>query len=272
MPELPEVETTRRGIEPHLIGSRIERLIVRQHRLRWPISPELQCEVRDARILAVQRRAKYLLIATDIGTLIVHLGMSGSLRILQAQATPPGCHDHVDLLVSSGRRLRYTDPRRFGAWLWTRAEPAEHALLRHLGPEPLGDDFDGLYLFQRSRGRRLAVKSMLMDSRVVAGVGNIYANEALHRAGIHPARAAGRISAQRYDALARAVKAVLKHAIEEGGTTLRDFVDGEGRPGYFQQALRVYARTGLPCQACASPVRETRTGQRSSFYCPRCQR
>ncbi|MGD2073534.1 MAG: bifunctional DNA-formamidopyrimidine glycosylase/DNA-(apurinic or apyrimidinic site) lyase [Gammaproteobacteria bacterium] len=272
MPELPEVETTRRGIEPHLVGSRIERLIVRQHQLRWPIPRQLPRTVRGAQIIAVRRRAKYLLITTDAGTLIVHLGMSGSLRLLSDNGAMADAHDHVDLIISSGRRLRYTDPRRFGAWLWTPAEPADHALLRHLGPEPLGDDFDGPYLFERSRGRRLAVKSLIMDSRVVAGVGNIYANEALHRAGIHPGRAAGRVGATRYVVLAEAVKTVLMQAIREGGTTLRDFVGGEGKPGYFQQALRVYARTGQPCHACASTVRETRTGQRSSFYCPRCQR
>jgi formamidopyrimidine-DNA glycosylase len=271
MPELPEVETTRRGIEPYLVGVGIERLIVRQHQLRWPVARGLDRRLRGARIDAVARRAKYLLLSTETGTLIVHLGMSGSLRIVDS-ALAPGAHDHVDLLLDSGRRLRYSDPRRFGAWLWTPGDPAQHPLLSQLGPEPLGPDFDGDYLFRRSRGRKLAVKSLLMDSHIVAGVGNIYANEALHRGGIHPARSAGRISAQRYALLADAVKTVLNQAIGDGGTTLRDFVGGEGRPGYFQQSLRVYARTGEPCTICTAPVRQTRTGQRSTFYCPRCQR
>ena len=271
MPELPEVETTRRGIEPHLVDTRIEQLIVREHRLRWRVPATLAQRLCRATISGVRRRAKYLLVGTDAGTLIIHLGMSGSLRLVEASALP-GPHDHVDLIVSTGKCLRYTDPRRFGAWLWTGAEPSRHALLRDLGPEPLGDAFDGAYLFRRSRGRRLAVKSMLMDSRIVAGVGNIYANEALFMAGIHPARPAGRISRQRYQRLAQAVREVLTLAIREGGTTLRDFVSGEGRPGYFQQALQVYARTGRPCSSCATPIREIRTGQRSTFYCPRCQR
>lgn len=271
MPELPEVETTRRGIEPHIVGARIEQLVIRQRQLRWPVPGKLDAYLRNSRITGVGRRAKYLLISTEAGTLIIHLGMSGSLRMVDSDAAP-GPHDHVDLVISTGRRLRYTDPRRFGAWLWTRAHPARHRLLKHLGPEPLGDAFDGQYLYRQSRGRRLAVKSMLMDSHVVAGVGNIYANEALFRAGIHPARSAGRISQLRYEALAQAVREVLIHAIGQGGTTLRDFVGGEGKPGYFRQALRVYARAGQPCRSCATPVREIRTGQRSTFYCPRCQR
>ncbi len=271
MPELPEVETTRRGIEPHIVGTRIEQLVIRQHQLRWPVPRKLGSYLRNTRITAVLRRAKYLLVTTEAGTLIIHLGMSGSLRMVDGAAAP-GPHDHIDLVTSTGKRLRYKDPRRFGAWLWTRAEPARHQLLKDLGPEPLGDAFDGRYLFCRSRGRRLAVKSMLMDSRIVAGVGNIYANEALFRAGIHPARSAGRISEQRYQALAQAVREVLIHAIRQGGTTLRDFVSSEGEPGYFQQALQVYAQTGRPCPSCATPIRAIRTGQRSTFYCPRCQR
>lgn len=271
MPELPEVETTRRGIEPHLVGSRVQQLVVRQHQLRWPVPKRLGSYLRNTRITAVQRRAKYLLVTTELGTLIIHLGMSGSLRMVDAAASP-GPHDHVDLVICTGERLRYTDPRRFGAWLWTRAEPTRHPLLKHLGPEPLGDAFDGRYLFRQSRGRKLAVKSMLMDSRIVAGVGNIYANEALFRAGIHPGRRAGRVSERRYQVLAEAVREVLSQAILQGGTTLRDFVGGEGKPGYFRQALQVYAQTGRPCRACATPIREIRTGQRSTFYCPRCQR
>ena len=271
MPELPEVETTRRGIEPHLCGQMIQRLIVRQPRLRWPVPGQLARRVKHARIGEIARRAKYLLLSIDNGTLLIHLGMSGSLRIIKDN-TPPGPHDHIDLVLENGSRLRFRDPRRFGAWLWTRAAPDRHALLRHLGPEPLGDAFDGCYLFRRSRGRRLAVKAMLMDSRIVAGVGNIYANEALFRAGIHPGRRAGRISEQRYETLAQAVREVLTDAIQQGGTTLRNFVGGEGKPGYFRQQLQVYARSGQPCRTCATPIRAMRTGQRSTFYCPRCQR
>mgnify|MGYP000010563429 FL=1 len=271
MPELPEVETTRRGLEPHLVGAHILQLVIRQHQLRWPVPKRLASCLHNTCITAVRRRAKYLLVTTESGTLIIHLGMSGSLRMVDAAAVP-GPHDHVDLVISTGKRLRYTDPRRFGAWLWTRAAPDRHALLRHLGPEPLGDAFDGCYLFRQSRGRRLAVKAMLMDSRIVAGVGNIYANEALFRAGIHPGRRAGRISVQRYETLAQAVREVLTDAIQQGGTTLRNFVGGEGKPGYFRQQLQVYARSGQPCRTCATPIRAMRTGQRSTFYCPKCQR
>ncbi len=271
MPELPEVETTRRGIEPHIVGTRIERLIVRQHRLRWPVPGRLASKLRDSRITGVLRFFFNDPATTESGTLIIHLGMSGKLRIVDDGAEP-GPHDHIDMLIDTGIRLRFTDPRRFGAWLWTRGEPASHALLRHLGPEPLDGEFSGGYLYQRTRGRRLAVKSLLMDGRTVAGVGNIYANEALFGAGIHPGRSAGRISLRRYETLVRAVRDVLTRAIGQGGTTLRDFVGGEGRPGYFQQSLQVYGRTGRACPLCATPIREIRTGQRSTFYCPCCQR
>ncbi len=270
MPELPEVETTRRGIEPYLLNQKVQRLIVRQPDLRWPVPRELPKHLRHKRIKQISRRAKYLLVSTGSGTLIVHLGMSGSLRVIKDQS-PPGAHDHIDLVMENGIRLRYTDPRRFGAWLWTDQAPELHPLLNSLGPEPLGDEFNARYFYHLSRGRRLAVKSFLMDSRSVAGVGNIYANEALFLAGIHPARAAGRISRQRYDKLVEAVKEVLTLAIRQGGTTLRDFTHGEGRPGYFQQSLNVYGRGGEPCPNCSTPLRETRTGQRSTFYCPRCQ-
>jgi len=271
MPELPEVETTRRGIEPYLRGQTIEKIIVRQTSLRWPVSATLVKRTRHAHIEQVSRRAKYLLIRTDKGTLVIHLGMSGSLRIVRDNA-PPGPHDHIDMLVGSSTTLRYKDPRRFGAWLWTEDKPESHPLLGKLGPEPLSDDFSGDYFFNHSRGRKLAIKSFLMDSHVVAGIGNIYASEALFRAGIHPARAAGRISRQRYMKLVDAVKQVLTEAIRQGGTTLRDFSNGEGKPGYFQQSLNVYGQSGEPCPVCATPIRETRTGQRSTFYCPHCQR
>lgn len=271
MPELPEVETTRRGIEPHIVDQRIAALAVRQRQLRWPVPRGLERAVDGQRIHSVRRRAKYLLIELDTGTLILHLGMSGSLRILPTD-TPPGRHDHVDLELTNGQCLRLTDPRRFGALLWTDNPPEEHKLLRDLGPEPLSGAFNGDYLFALSRGRKAAVKSFIMDSHVVVGVGNIYANESLYLAGIHPTRPAGRISRERYARLVDAIKLVLTQSIEVGGTTLRDFTGGDGKPGYFRQSLRVYERAGQPCRGCGEPVRLKRIGQRSSYYCSHCQR
>lgn len=271
MPELPEVETTRRGIEPHLRGQRIKQLIVHQRRLRWPVPRGLERNLAGQRIKQVDRRGKYLLLSVDKGTLIVHLGMSGSLRVLP-NTSARGSHDHVDLLLDQGQCLRFTDPRRFGAWLWTNKPVSQHPLLSQLGPEPLSEAFNAGYLYKLSRGRKLAVKNFVMNSHVVVGVGNIYANEALFRAGINPARSAGRISRQRYAQLVDATKAVLADAIKQGGTTLRDFVSGEGKPGYFKQSLQVYGQTGAPCPYCATPIRVRRIGQRSSFYCPGCQR
>ena len=271
MPELPEVEITCRGIEPHLCGQKIKGLIVRQPELRWPVPGQLGRRIKQACIRQLSRRGKYLLISTDTGTLIIHLGMSGSLCIVKHNA-PPGRHDHIDLLLENGARLRFRDPRRFGAWLWTDKPPETHPLLSRLGPEPLSNAFDADYFHCLSRGRKLAIKSLLMDSHAVAGVGNIYANETLFLAGIHPARAAGRISRQRYDKLVSSLKQVLNEAIRQGGTTLRDFTNGEGKPGYFQQSLSVYAQQGKPCPICSTAIRETRTAQRSTFYCPHCQR
>ncbi|TCK17105.1 DNA-(apurinic or apyrimidinic site) lyase [Thiogranum longum] len=270
MPELPEVETTCRGIEPHLTGKRVRGLVVRQKQLRWPVPDTLAHNITGAQIRRVTRRAKYLLIETSRGTLIIHLGMSGSLRIVD-DTLAPDKHDHIDLLYGNGKLLRYTDPRRFGAWLWCEQSIDRHPLLTSLGPEPLADDFNGDYLFNKSRGRKLAIKSFIMDSHTVAGVGNIYANEALFMAGIHPLRAAGRISRARHVLLADAIQAVLRAAILQGGTTLRDFLNSEGKPGYFQQSLDVYGRTSDPCPRCGTPIRETRSSQRSTFYCPRCQ-
>ncbi len=271
MPELPEVETTRRGIEPHVVGRRVASVIVRQPRLRWPIAMELTETVPGQCIEGLRRRGKYLLLDTPQGTLLVHLGMSGSLRIL-AEPAPAGPHDHVDLLLEGGAMLRYNDPRRFGSMLWGGLSPYCHPLLLSMGPEPLSLSFTGLYLHRLSRGRRVPVKHFLMDSRVVPGVGNIYANEALHMAGIHPLRAAGRISLPRYQRLVQAVREVLENAIAMGGTTLRDFVGGDGRPGYFRQSLHVYGRGGEPCLHCGRPLLEKRSGQRSTVYCTRCQR
>jgi formamidopyrimidine-DNA glycosylase len=271
MPELPEVETTRRGIEPWLVGRRIRALTVREWRLRWRVPRSLPARLAGARIRSVGRRAKYLLVETDAGTLILHLGMSGSLRILDS-VTPPLAHDHLDLVLDSGRCLRFNDPRRFGCLLFTTADPARHKLLAALAVEPLSDAFTGEALWRKARGRRAAIKTFVMDSRVVAGVGNIYASEALFRAGIRPSLAAGRVSRARMDALAAAIREVLTEAIGAGGTTLRDYVDASGTPGYFRQRLFVYERTGKPCRRCRTPIRQLTQGQRSTYWCPRCQR
>jgi formamidopyrimidine-DNA glycosylase len=271
MPELPEVETTRRGIEPWLVGRRVERLVVRQPRLRWRVPRSLPAKLAGAHIRSVGRRAKYLLVGTDAGTIILHLGMSGSLRILDA-ATPPLAHDHVDLVLDSGRCLRFNDPRRFGCLLFTAGEPARHKLLKGLAVEPLSGEFTGEALWRRARGRNASVKSFVMDSRIVAGVGNIYASEALFRAGIRPGLAAGRVSRARMAALVKAIRDVLTEAIGAGGTSLRDYVDASGMPGYFRQRLFVYERTGRPCRRCGTPIRQFTQGQRSTYWCPRCQR
>ena len=269
MPELPEVETTCRGIAPHILDRKVRDVIVRESRLRWPVPPQLRQTLAGARFTAVNRRAKYLLLETDKGILMVHLGMSGSLRIMPAD-TPPLFHDHVDVVLDDGRCLRYHDPRRFGSFHWLESE--QHPLLDHLGPEPLSETLSGAYLYERSRGRRIPVKQFIMDGKVVVGVGNIYANEALFMAGIHPARAAGRIAEVRYEQLATAIKAVLGDAIEQGGTTLRDFVGGDGSPGYFAQQLRVYGRNGKPCRRCRTVLKEIRQGGRSTVMCSQCQR
>jgi len=270
MPELPEVETTRRGILPHVQGTSVIAVKVRQRQLRYPVPPQLSRQLVGHPILDVQRRGKYLLLLTPVGTVIIHLGMSGSLRLVQPDE-PPGPHDHVDLCLDNNNCLRFRDPRRFGMVLWTRQSAHSHKLLNKLGPEPLAANFVGDYLYQRSRGRRQAIKLFVMDSHCVVGVGNIYASEALFRAGIHPLRAAGRISASRYDGLVSAIKAVLQQAIGEGGTTLRDFYYGDHQPGYFVQSLRVYGRAGQACEDCGTPVRIIRQAQRATYYCPHCQ-
>ncbi len=271
MPELPEVETTRRGIAPHLAGRRFTGARVRNRRLRRPVPRDLSRLLAGQPVTGVRRRGKYLVIDTPAGSLIIHLGMSGSLRVVPA-GTPPGPHDHVDLLLDDGRCLRLRDPRRFGLVLFTRRDPLTHPLLKDLGPEPLAPGFGGDDLWRRARGRRTAIKNFIMDGRVVAGVGNIYANEALFRAGIHPARPAGRISRARMARLAAAIRAVLEEAIAAGGTTMRDFTDSQGKPGYFALSLAVYGREGEPCPRCGHPIRHVVIGQRSTCYCPRCQR
>ena len=269
MPELPEVETTRAGIEPWVVGQQITGFSVRNANLRWPV--ELPSELTGATIAAAGRRGKYILLTTEPGTLLIHLGMSGSLRVLSSD-TPPLKHDHVDLHLASGQCLRLNDPRRFGSVLFQAGDdPLLHPLLAHLGVEPLGNEFHGAYLFDRARRRKGAVKNFIMDSSVVVGVGNIYAAEALFAAGIRPATAAGRIPAHRYDRLAREIVAVLSRSVREGGTTLRDFVGSDGQPGYFKQRLFVYGRQGQPCRQCSTTLKHQVIGQRSSVYCPKCQ-
>ncbi|HEX9793925.1 MAG TPA: bifunctional DNA-formamidopyrimidine glycosylase/DNA-(apurinic or apyrimidinic site) lyase, partial [Planctomycetota bacterium] len=256
---------------PFLRGRKLDGAVVRQSRLRWPVPADLDSLVCGRRVRAVGRRGKYLLIELAEGSLILHLGMSGSLRVLPS-ATPPGRHDHLDLLLAGGRCLRLHDPRRFGSVLWQAGPAAAHPLLAALGPEPLEPGFDGGHLHDLAHGRRVAVKPFLMDAKIVVGVGNIYANEALHRAGIHPGRAAGRISAARYALLAAAVRKVLAEAIATGGTTLRDYTGSDGEPGWFRLQLQVYGREGAACRTCATPLRAARLGQRATVWCPRCQR
>jgi formamidopyrimidine-DNA glycosylase len=271
VPELPEVETTRRGIAPWLEGRRIRELRVRQRRLRWLVPRGLEAQFAGASVRAVERRAKYLLLRLETGTALVHLGMSGSMRITRPEDAA-GDHDHFDIVTDAGVCVRFNDPRRFGSLVWTRSDPLQHRLLAGLGPEPLESGFDGAYLWQRARGRRVAIKLFIMNAAVVVGVGNIYASEALHRARIHPRRAAGRIARPDMARLAAAIREVLHDALTLGGTTLRDFHFGDGQPGYFGQALRVYDRAGLPCLNCSTPVRHIVQGQRSSYFCPSCQR
>lgn len=272
MPELPEVETVRRGIEPQVVGRRIERVVVRETRLRWPVEAQLAPRLQGRRILGTGRRGKYLLLELDGGDrLILHLGMSGRLYLLD-RAQPLEKHDHLDIELEAAGLLRFNDPRRFGAVLiWAAGEPT-HPLLEGMGPEPFSEGFDGDYLFRLSRGRSAAVKSFIMDGRVVVGAGNIYAAESLFRAGIRPSRQAGGVSRPQYRRLAEKIREVLTEAIAQGGTTLRDFAGADGAAGYFQQDLGVYGREGLPCRICARPIRRLLIGQRSSFFCPGCQR
>jgi formamidopyrimidine-DNA glycosylase len=271
MPELPEVETTRRGIAPALTGQRIRRLVVRDRRLRWPVPDGLEQQLAGARIDAVDRRAKYLLLRSDRGSALLHLVMSGSLRLI-FDGAPPGPHDHYDMILDDGPVLRFNDPRRFGSLLWAGDDPAAHPLLRDLGPEPLEPEFNGEYLYAASRRRRVAIKPHIMNAHVVVGVGNIYASEALFRAGVHPKRRAGRIALARCERIADSIKAVLRESIRAGGTTLRDFYGGDGQPGYFTQDLRVYDREGEACLQCGDTIRQTVLGQRSTYYCLNCQR
>jgi formamidopyrimidine-DNA glycosylase len=271
VPELPEVETTRLGLLPHIEQRVIKSVIIREARLRWPIAEELARSVRGQRIRAVKRRAKYLLLELDRGTLIWHLGMSGSLRVVPATLTPIS-HDHVDLVLDNDTCVRFNDPRRFGSLHLTEAEPETHPLLRRLAPEPLDASFDGAYLHRVTRKRQVAIKQLLMNSQVVVGVGNIYASEALFHSGIRPTRRAGTLSRERLDALSKAVKRVLGDAIRAGGTTLRDYVNPDGMPGYFRQKLYVYERAGEPCRVCKTAIKQLVQGQRSTYFCPKCQK
>jgi len=269
MPELPEVETSRRGIEPYVVNRKIAGVQIRERRLRWPVSLDIDERLPGATITSVDRRAKYLLINTTSGTAILHLGMSGSVFIVDRD-TPAGVHDHVDIELDSGHALRLHDPRRFGSLHWSD-DAHHHWLLKDLGPEPLGDEFDGRYLRERSRGRRVAVKQFIMNANIVVGVGNIYASESLYLAGINPKRAAGHIALPRYERLADAIRKVLQRAIRAGGTTLRDYYGGNGESGWFQQELNVYGREGEPCNVCDRPVTVIVQGQRATYYCKNCQ-
>lgn len=270
MPELPEVETTRRGIEPAVTARTVERIVIREPRLRWRIPDELM-EAEGQRVQQLRRRAKYLLFDLERGTMILHLGMSGSLRVMPA-GTAPLPHDHVDIVLDSGNCLRFNDPRRFGSLLWTTEDPLTHPLLKSLAPEPLSPEFNADYLARVARGRSAAIKQLLMNSQLVVGVGNIYASEALFHAGIRPQRRAAAVRRYEFPRLVRAVRKVLNAAIRSGGTTLRDYVNAAGMPGYFRQKLYVYERAGEPCRVCATPIKHIVQGNRSSYYCPKCQK
>ncbi len=268
MPELPEVETTRRGIEPHVVNQRIEHVILRHRNLRWPISPEVET-LGHSRIVDLSRRGKYLLMHLERGHLIWHLGMSGSMRILPV-GTPAEKHEHVEFQLGNGQALKFRDPRRFGALLYTAEDPLQHRLVRDLGPEPLGDEFTTDYLYQRCRQRQASIKTVIMNSQVVVGVGNIYASEALFLAGIRPTRAARRISRKRISGLVDAVRLTLDKAIQAGGTTLQDFTQADGKPGYFRHELQVYGNQS-DCPVCGAGIKQIVLGQRASYYCPHCQ-
>ena len=270
MPELPEVEITRLGISPHITGQEIKDVVIRNKNLRWPISATLKKNLLTRKFQKIDRRGKYLLCYTNHGCMMMHLGMSGSLRIVDCTIKPEK-HDHLDIMFESGSILRFNDPRRFGSVIWTKKDPLQHKLIKHLGPEPLSEEFNGEWLYRRSRKRAQPLKNFIMDNHNVVGVGNIYASESLFLAGINPKRKAGNVSPQRYKLLASAIKKILTRSIKQGGTTLRDFVNSDGKPGYFQQQLNIYAKTGQPCPKCGSIIKELKLGQRSSFYCANCQ-
>ncbi|MDD1793590.1 bifunctional DNA-formamidopyrimidine glycosylase/DNA-(apurinic or apyrimidinic site) lyase [Enterovibrio sp. ZSDZ42] len=269
MPELPEVEVSRMGIRPHAEGQTVTKIEVRQPKLRWLVPEELH-DMEGQVIRSVSRRAKYLILETDVGYALVHLGMSGSLRVIP-EGVPPAKHDHVDLHLSSGEMIRYNDPRRFGAWLWQPNDGSDHPVLGKLGPEPLTDDFTGEYLFERSRNKRTPIKQFIMDNAVVVGVGNIYANESLFMSRIHPQRQAGQLNQEEASRFVADIKLVLATAIEQGGTTLKDFKQADGKPGYFAQELQVYGNQGKPCPVCGTELESVKLGQRNTVFCPDCQ-
>lgn len=270
MPELPEVETCRRGLAQHLPGSRVSDVIIRQAKLRYPVTPQLGSHLLSSRFIDISRRAKYLLFHTDKGDIIVHLGMSGSLHLL-TRSQKNGPHDHIDIHLEDDRVLRYTDPRRFGAWLWCE-DALEHPLLTSLGPEPLSKELNAAYLYAQLQKRRIAVKTAIINSHIVVGIGNIYASEALFRAKILPLRSASSLTLQECEALVKSIQNVLQLAIDSGGTTLKDFVDSSGKPGYFKQKLLVYGRQNMPCVHCQTPVSMESLAGRSTFYCSTCQK
>jgi formamidopyrimidine-DNA glycosylase len=271
MPELPEVETTCKGIRPYLIGNTITNVIVRESQLRWRIPDNLPQTLLGLQINSVTRRGKYCLLNSDIGSVILHLGMSGNLRIVNAVDAPKK-HDHVDFIFKNDAVLRFNDQRKFGAVLWAQANVLDHSLLKDLGPEPLTSDFNGEYLFFRATARKIALKTFIMDGHIVVGVGNIYASESLFMAGLLPTRPVGNVSLEEYQRLAEAIKTVLQRAIDQGGTTLRDFVNAEGKPGYFSQSLSVYGRAGMLCYQCQNLVQQIKLGQRASYFCSVCQK
>lgn len=272
MPELPEVETTKRGIAPYSEGRTLKNMTIRNGRLRWPVDVSLPRKLQGLKLQGLERRGKYLLMSFESGTLLVHLGMSGSLRVVEARAVV-GKHDHIDMAFSGGHILRFNDPRRFGAFVWHEGgDVGSHALLHHLGPEPLSDEFSAEYLVAKSKGRLVPLKSFVMDSKIVVGVGNIYANEALYSAGIHPLKAASKLSRPKARILVDEIKQVLQRSITQGGTTLRDFVGGDGKPGYFAQQLNVYGRGGEPCRNCSKVLTEKRLQNRTTVYCTACQK
>lgn len=270
MPELPEVETTCQGIAPHVVGQAISKIIIRAPKLRWPIPQQISKILPGQTVTNVERRAKYILMRFASGTLIIHLGMSGRLQTLFTN-TKPGKHDHIDIEFANGCCLRYTDPRKFGCMLWTIDPPLEHTLLSDLGPEPFAKEFNAQYLSDCAKSRSVPVKNFIMDSKIVVGVGNIYASEALFAAGIDPRCPAKKISSDRYANLIKHIKIILKKSIKKGGTTLKDFLDASGKPGYFSQELLVYGRNGQPCRTCNTPIQSLMLGQRNTFFCPRCQ-
>ncbi|GAW85291.1 formamidopyrimidine-DNA glycosylase [Bathymodiolus platifrons methanotrophic gill symbiont] len=270
MPELPEVETTLRGISPHIKNQTALKVIIRQPKLRWLIPTELPQLIEQHTLQSLRRRAKYLLLNFDTGTLLIHLGMSGSLRVI-TDNTPVAKHDHFDIQFTNNKSIRLTDPRRFGAVLWLGTDPESHPLLSKLGPEPLGTEITANYLYQKSRSKKVSIKQFLMNQDIITGIGNIYCTEALYTAGINPVRAAGNISLQRYQKLLDIIQNILTLAIEQGGTTLRDFVGSDGKPGYFKQELNAYGRAGQPCKRCQQPLSEIKQAQRTTVYCSSCQ-